>query len=62
MDKGYGVVEASKYLGIKARTVREWIHLGKIHASKLDGSHRWVIMESEIRRIRGDEVNENESK
>ena len=59
MEKGYGVVETAKYLGIKARTVREWIKLGKIKANKLDGSNRWVIMESEIRRIRG-EGSENE--
>ena len=54
MENGYGVVETAKYLGIKARTVREWIKLGKIQANKLDGSNRWVVMESEIRRIRGE--------
>lgn len=54
MERGYSVVETSKYLGIKVRTVREWIRLGKIHATKLEGSNRWVIMESEIKRIRGD--------
>lgn len=58
MEKGYSVVDTAKYLGIKARTVREWIRLGKIEAHKLNGSARWVIMENEIRRIRGD-ANEN---
>lgn len=60
MDKGYGVVETAQYLGIKARTVREWIHNGKLNAQKLSGSKRWVITESEIRRVRGDKI-ENEA-
>ncbi len=43
--------QASKLLGIKVRTVRQWIHDGKIKAGKYDVSNRWFIEESEIERI-----------
>ncbi len=55
MDKAiiemeYGITEAAVRLGMKARTVREWIRNGKINAHK-NKSGKWVIMESEIGRI-----------
>lgn len=54
MEKGYNIIEVAGLLGIKARTVREWIKNGKIRAKKLSGSNRWVVLESEIRRLRNE--------
>lgn len=42
-------------LGIKVRTVRQWIRDGKINAFKYDVSNRWFIPESEIRRLRNEQ-------
>ena len=53
MDKRYSIRQASELLGIKVRTVREWIRLGKIKAEKYEVSNRWFISESEILRVRG---------
>ena len=50
MENGYGIIEAAVRLGMKARTVREWIRNGKIKAHK-NTSGKWVIMENEIERI-----------
>lgn len=50
MENGYGIIEAAVLLGMKARTVREWIRNGKIKAHK-NTSGKWVIMENEIWRI-----------
>lgn len=57
MEKGYNIIEVAGLLGIKARTVREWIKNGKIRAKKLNGSRRWVVLESEIRRLRNENAN-----
>lgn len=51
MKKGYNLREVSELLGIKLRTVREWVRNGKIHANKITGTNRWIVMESEIRRL-----------
>ena len=50
IDIEYGITEAAIRLGMKARTVREWIRNGKIKAHK-NTSGKWVIMESEVERI-----------
>lgn len=50
-EKYYSVKQAANLLGIKVRTVREWIRNGKLFAKKYDVSNRWYISESEIRRI-----------
>ncbi len=50
MENEYGIREAAIRLGMKARTVREWIRNGKIKAHK-NTSGKWVIMESEVGRI-----------
>ena len=54
MDKRYNVKQTSELLGIKVRTVREWIRTGKIKAEKYDCTNRWFVSESEIIRIRGE--------
>ena len=50
-EKYYGIRQASNLLGIKVRTVREWIRNGKLKAVKYGVSNRWFIAESEIRRV-----------
>lgn len=55
MDKAiiemeYGITEAAVRLGMKARTVREWIRSGKIKAHK-NASGKWMITDAEIERI-----------
>lgn len=55
MEKGYNLIETAELLGIKVRTVRKWVADGKIKARKIEGTNRWIVMESEIRRLRGEE-------
>lgn len=59
MEKGYSIVETAKLLGLQVRTAREWARVGKIKAKKIAGSNRWLIMESEILRLQGEEHHEN---
>ena len=57
MEKGYNLIETAKLLGIKVTTARYWARIGKIHAKKIAGTRRWIVMESEIRRLQN--ANEN---
>lgn len=59
MENMYGLQEAGKLLGIKTRTVRYWIKIGRIKAKKYDGVNRWFVSESEIKRMRGEENIDN---
>ena len=59
MEKGYNLVDTANLLGIKVRTAREWVHNGKMRANKIEGSRRWIVMESEIKRLQGVKENEN---
>lgn len=54
----YNIRQASELLGIKVRTVREWIRLGKLKAQKYPVSNRWFITEDEIKRLQ-EHGNEN---
>ncbi len=54
MERDYTIRDAAVILGIKVRTLRQWIHDGKINAYKRDFSRRWVIRESELRRVKDD--------
>lgn len=51
IEKGYNVNEAAALLGMRPRTVRKWIKSGLIQAQKIAGTNRWLIIESEIRRL-----------
>lgn len=51
MENEYGIRAAAKLIGIKARTVRDWIYKGKIRAYK-NKSNKWLITQSEIEKIR----------
>ena len=60
MEKGYNLIQTADLLGIKVRTVRDWIHKGQLKAHKMNGSRKWVVLESEIKRLRGEsDANEN---
>lgn len=52
-ENRYSLRQASNLLGIKVRTIREWIRNGKIKAQKYEVSNRWFICQSEIDRIVG---------
>lgn len=54
MERMYNINQASTLLGLKIRTVREWIKDGKINAIKYKNSNRWFIPESEIKKIKGE--------
>ena len=61
MEKGYNLIEASELLGIKVRTARKWIKDGIIKAHQIPSSRRWIVMESEIKRLQGGDISEDES-
>lgn len=50
-EKTYGIKQVSVLLGVKVRTIREWIKCNKIKANKNVISKRWMIPESEIERL-----------
>ena len=52
MEKVYTVAEAAKELGFSRQSVLNWIKKGKVNAFKVMREYR--ILESEIRRIRGE--------
>lgn len=52
MENNLSIVQASKALGIKVRTVRQWIRDGKLKAFKYKCSNRWFIPEDEIQRVK----------
>ena len=54
MEKGFNLIETARLLGITVRTARQWVADGKIKARKISGSRRWIVMESEIKRLRGE--------
>jgi len=55
MERGYNLREVADALGIKVRTARRWVQIGKIKAKKIPGTKRWLILESEIKRLQGGE-------
>ena len=54
VQKGYNLREVADLLGIKVRTARYWVRIGKINAQKITGTTRWIVFESEIKRLQGD--------
>lgn len=55
MEKTYNLKETADVLRVKVRTIRNWVHNGTIKANKIEGTNRWIVMESEINRILGKE-------
>lgn len=48
--KYYTIREVAEILGVKVRTVREWLRLGKIQAERSDNGWYWMISEEEVAR------------
>lgn len=42
--------QVAKLLGIKVRTIREWIRKGKIKAVKIGNDRTWYIPKEEVKR------------
>lgn len=61
-ESTYTTAEAAREIGIKVRTVREWIRIGHLHAYKDPGDPWWRIPESEIRRLAGTNRHSNRRK
>lgn len=59
LERGYTLKEVADCMGLKVRTIRQWVHDGKIRAVKPDGAKQWVVGESEVRRLTGENANEN---
>lgn len=57
MEKHYKISDAAEILGVKVRTIRQWIHEEKIKAVKYPGGKHWFISESEIRRMQDGDKN-----
>lgn len=51
MEQYLTIKHASTALGLKVRTVREWVKTGKIRAIKYPNCPMWFIPESEIDRL-----------
>ena len=51
-DKFYSLRLTAELLGIKVRTLRDWIVKGKIEAIKYPNSRMWFIPAREINRIK----------
>lgn len=53
-EKAYKISDAANLLGIKIRTIRQWIHDGKIKAFRYPESRNLFVTESEIKRLMGE--------
>ena len=51
MEQGYNLKQVADALGMKVRTMRQWVHDGKLKAEKIPGTKRWIVLESEVRRL-----------
>lgn len=51
VEKGFNLQEVANLLGMKVRTIRQWVHDGKLKANKISGTKRWIVLESEVRRL-----------
>ena len=47
----YSIRDVANIVGVKVRTVREWIRLGKIKGEKNPISRRWFFTKEEVDRI-----------
>lgn len=53
-EKAYKISDAAAMLGIKIRTIRQWIHDGKIKAFRYPNSRNLFVTEAEIKRLVGE--------
>lgn len=54
MQENYNVRQTAEMLGVKTRTVREWITQGKIHGFKYGISNRWFVSSEEMERLKSE--------
>ncbi len=50
-EKHYSLRDTALILGVKVRTVREWLKKGQLKAIKYDGGRMWFVSQSEIDRL-----------
>ena len=53
MEQCYNLNQVAELLGVKVRTLRQWISTGKLNATKITGTNRWIVTASEIERLQG---------
>jgi excisionase family DNA binding protein len=51
MEKHYNLTETAEILGVKVRTLREWIKDGSLNAFKYEGKKKWYVSQSEIEKM-----------
>lgn len=51
MEKYYSLNETADILGVKVRTLREWLKDGSLKAQKYDGKKKWYVSQSEVERL-----------
>ena len=51
MEKYYNLNETAEILGVKVRTLREWLKDGSLKARKYDGKKKWYVSQSEVERL-----------
>ena len=51
MEKHYSLSETSEILGVKVRTLREWLKTGFLIAHRYEGKKKWYVSQSEIDRL-----------
>ena len=51
MEKHYSLVETAEILGVKVRTLRDWIKKDFIKAHKYGNNKKWYVSQSEIERL-----------
>lgn len=56
MEKMYDLVETAEILGVKVRTLREWLKTGFLIGHRYNGKPKWYVSQSEIDRLQCKEV------
>lgn len=51
MEKYYSLIETAEILGVKVRTVKEWMKTGFLIAHRYEGKKKWYVSQSEIDRL-----------
>lgn len=51
MEKYYNLNETAEILGVKVRTLREWLKDGTLLAHKYNGKKKWYVSQHEIDRL-----------
>ena len=53
MPESYDIRQVANRLGVRTRTVREWIRQGKLKGFKYGISNKWFVSAEELDRIEG---------